>query len=162
MSYIPLANVTLGASATTVTFSSIPATYQDLVLVVQALGTSNTSFWMRPNSSTNTSEYNFVRMDGNGISATSAANSGTFDEFYLGYYGELTTTERSNVKLEIFDYSQTNKHKSMLLRYGNANNGTGAHSYRWGTTAAITSILLRPQTGSFASGSTFALYGIIA
>jgi len=62
--------------------------------------------------------------------------------------------------LQFFDYSATNKHKSVLSRSDTATYGTGATANRWGSTAAISSILLYPNMNLFESGSTFHLYGI--
>jgi hypothetical protein len=39
--YTPIASITLGATATSVTFSSIPSTYTDLILVMNGSSTSD-------------------------------------------------------------------------------------------------------------------------
>jgi hypothetical protein len=59
--YTPLANVTLGATAATVTFGSIPATMRDLVVIVNGTTSSNVFTGLRFNSDSG-SNYTFVRM----------------------------------------------------------------------------------------------------
>jgi hypothetical protein len=60
------------------------------------------------------------------------------------------------------DYSATDKHKTVLVRSNAASTGVEAIAQRWASTAAITSILVFPSTGSWAAGGTFSLYGIVA
>jgi hypothetical protein len=59
---------------------------------------------------------------------------------------------------DIFDYTQSDKHKSVLLR---ANHGAELDviAARWASTAAITSITIN---SAFSAGSSFELFGIIA
>jgi hypothetical protein len=164
MSYIPLANVTLGASATTVTFSSIPATYQDLVLVASPI-TPSFPNWLgiRFNSVATSGAYPAVSMRGNGTSALSETST----DFQMQVPGQLQASERGLYKIEVMDYAITNKHKSVLAS-GNYATGAGTPSTtiiagRLASTSAITSMtLLLDSAVTFSSGSTFALYGIIA
>ena len=50
--YTPLANVTLGAAASSVTVGSIPATYRDVICVVVAEGSTTLQGRIRLNSDT--------------------------------------------------------------------------------------------------------------
>jgi hypothetical protein len=52
--YVAIAEQTLGTAAASVTFSSIPGTYTDLVLVISAQDTTNNSFALICNSDTGT------------------------------------------------------------------------------------------------------------
>jgi hypothetical protein len=158
--YTPLATTRLTSTATSVTFSSIPATYRDLVLVVLGQASiSNAEPRFRFNGDTSSS-YSFVAMRGNGSSASSNSGSATFGYFdplnnYVGSSQTLST-------LQIMDYSTTNKHKIALLRFGRASGGTGASATGWPVTSAITSISCFTNGDPFAIGSTFSLYGIIS
>jgi hypothetical protein len=62
---IPLANITLGSAAASVTFSSIVGTYRDLLLVSQLGHVSNNDIRIRFNSDTG-SNYNMVYSAGDG------------------------------------------------------------------------------------------------
>lgn len=154
--YTPLANITLGSSSTSVSFSSIPATYRDLVLVVNYEANSVGYLQLRVNNDTG-NNYSFVTMytDPAVVSTTN-----TYDRFYPTTNTTLSGARIMNVT-QIMDYSATDKHKSFLNRV----NFTRATSVqvvetqagRWANTAAITSIQV---LGGFAAGGTFALYGI--
>jgi hypothetical protein len=149
--YRPLANVTLGSSASSVTFSNIPATYRDLILVssfnLTAGGNPTISF----NGDTG-ANYSRVYMLGTGSSAISGAD--TSRQFAQATSGLIT----SNIT-QIMDYSATDKHKTFLVRDNNTTDGTIAYAFRWANTAAITSINI---SASLAAGVTISLYGVIA
>jgi len=152
--YTPLATVTLGASASSVTFSSIPATYRDLILVISATGTDSAER-LRFNGDTGTN-YSYVRMLGNGSTTASASLSG--EDYIRSISFSLETLY--NVIIQIMDYSATDKHKTTLGRGNNASTNTIATAGRWANTDAINSINYSLSSGSFASGSTFSIYGI--
>jgi hypothetical protein len=158
--YTPLATVTLGASASSVTFSSIPATYRDLIFIFNGTSASGTpAVEARVNGDTG-GNYNRVRMIGNGSTATSAAASG--QSSFTVAAGSMPTSTVATHIVQFMDYSATDKHKTVLNR-GNIPSGTvEAFAQRWANTAAITSISVFVTSDNFAAGSTFSLYGIVA
>ena len=156
--YTALATVTLGSSASSVTFSSIPATYRDLVLVYNGKATAGGSGnRMRVNGDTG-GNYALVRMYG--------YTGGTGSDVYtsgVGYFdvSAMNTSDGNMSIMQFMDYSATDKHKTVLFR----NQESGmlavlASAGRWANTAAITTINVFAASAQFASGSTFALYGI--
>jgi hypothetical protein len=65
--------------------------------------------------------------------------------------------------LDILDYSNTNKYKTLRALDAGDSNGSGNMeilSNLWMNTAAITSITLTLDSGNFTQYSSFALYGI--
>jgi hypothetical protein len=158
--YTPLATVTLGSSASSVTFSSIPATYRDLILVAAntTLSTSGEAFGLLRFNGDSSTIYSRVQMVGNLGSAQSTAASSE-NAIYSIMVG--STTYNSALTIQIMDYSATDKHKTVLLRSSSPNIVMGAAG-RWGSTSAITSIVISPSGTSWATGSTFSLYGVIA
>lgn len=158
--YVALANVTLGSSAASVTFSSINQGYRDLVLVVNGTwANTNSSAQMRFefNSDTTSTNYNRVSMYGDGSTAYSAAsNTNSFPGSSWGFGNPAPLWQ---VVANFLDYSATDKHKSYLVRTDDAANSLSANALRWSNTAAITSI--RVAAGlSLGAGTTLALYGI--
>jgi hypothetical protein len=148
--YTPLATVTLGGTASSVTFSSIPATYRDLVLVVNGKTSGNQSTGLRFNSDSG-SNYSMVRM----FTTSSSTSTTTF--------GLLTTGDPTADTLsiaQIMDYSATDKHKTFLVRSNITANNTAAHAVRWADTDAITSVEVVAISTTWAVGTTFGLYGI--
>lgn len=155
-----LANVTLGSSASTVTFSSISGSYRDLVLVQNATsadGSTYTGMRLRFNSDAGTN-YFYCAL---GAESTAFTFSGSAAQMPTG-----TMAPQQAVSItQIFDYAQTDKHKPVISRYGYASttgDGVALWAERWASTSAITSIQLFPAANSFAAGSTFALYGVSA
>lgn len=157
--YKALANLTLSSSASTVTFSSISGNYRDLVLVISDIKMStDATVYIRYNSDTG-SNYNQVFMSGQGsVTASQSANSTRFD---IGYYTYASTTDTGfNIEADILDYTATDKHKTAIVRSNRASAGTESFAARWASTSAITTIALIASTGTFSSGTKFALYGV--
>lgn len=161
--HVLLSQITLAANATDVTFSSLPATYGDLVLVASArsttAGSGEDSLDIRFNSDTG-SNYNMVRMYGTGSSAISATNT-SVTSMPIGRIGYASYNFAPNI-IQIMDYSATDKHKTVLGRANVAEAVVYATAGRWASTNAITSIAISLGSGNIVSGSTFALYGVHA
>ena len=155
--YTALANLTLASNTGTITFSNIPATYRDLILVIDILGltggASSRNAYMTFNSTQGTTVY----MYGGG----GAAVSGTDATDVLLPYGST----RNLTVMNIMDYSATDKHKTILQRTGYAENVAWALGSRVATTSAITTFSIFGSdnaTDLFITGCTFSLYGVIA
>jgi hypothetical protein len=147
--------VTLGASASSVTFSNIPATYRDLVLVVGGLASAQANFQLQFNNDTG-SNYNWVNalaFSGGAASANEANQTSTENAVIIG-------SAQSTILVNFMDYSATDKHKTILARShaGTAELRMGAA--RWADTSAINEIKISLNTGTLSSGSIFSLYGI--
>lgn len=156
--YTAIASQTLTSSASSVTFSSIPGTFRDLVLVAQATTTGATTRAIRLQFNSDTgSNYSVVNMSGDGSSASSTTSTTT--SFTVG---PCAMTIVGQGIMQIMDYSATDKHKSVLTRNDNAEGSLTAYAQRWANTSAVTSIYLFPNLDSFAAGSTFSLYGVSA
>lgn len=156
--YIPLATLTLTSSSSNVTFSNIPATYRDLVLVIDdARCTNNQQFNARFNSDTGTN-YSWVYMRGSSGGSEAAAQGSPLANFR---FANINSTKSSHIT-NIMDYSATNKHKTMLTRSNNDSGETWALANRYASTSAITSITIFTAGDPMLSGMTASLYGIIA
>ena len=157
----PIASITLTASAGSVTFSSLPQTYTDLVLVASpcSTGTAQPDVYMQVNGTSST--YSRIRIGGNGSSVFS--NNITSETFWVLGPMEQTVGSTTNI-CNLMNYSSTNMHKTMLNRSTDAAIATQGMIQLWTSTAAITSIYLYPEPakGSFATGSIFTIYGIKA
>ena len=152
--YTALANVTLASTAASVTFSSIPASYRDFILVIEGLATSDSGIKIAFNADTTDANYPFVFMRGTGSVADSGTNNRLISQFY--------SASRNNAICQIMDYSATDKHKTLLIRDQNPNAQTLARAMRWSNTGAVTSIAITTATSTFAATTSFALYGVIA
>jgi hypothetical protein len=156
---VPLANLTLGSAAATVTFSSISQSYRDLMLVATATisaGTGKVRFQINGDTASN---YSTVYMSGSNYSVASSTSATTF--IGSGAISELTTNLGQTI-FHALDFSATDKHKSFLIRSNNSALGTIATMARWASTSAVTSVVVYPSTSTFAAGSSFMLYGVSA
>jgi len=159
--YEPIATTTLGSTATTVSFTSIPGTYTDLVLVTSIkAATTNTNQWMRFNSDSGTN-YSSTNLYGTGSSALSTIQSSQ-DKINSVLSGFLTTTENSLGIYNIMNYSNTTTFKAMSSRFNNSGVVAQTEISLYRSTSAITSIEIFTTPDSFAVGSTLTLYGIKA
>jgi hypothetical protein len=157
--YVPIATQTVGSGITTVTFSSIPSTYTDLVIVVNAsLTAPDSNLDYRFNGDTGTN-YSYTSLSGTGSAASSTRAANT-NKGRLDNFGYLDTTMSTHI-IHIMDYADTAVYKTTLSRGNNTANGTSASVNLWRSTAAVTSVDLISFV-TFVSGSTFSLYGIKA
>jgi len=159
--YTPLANITLGSAAASVTFSSIVGTYKDLVLVSATFqnNAGDQASLVRFNSDT-ADNYSWIFMDTYGGNPSSGSGGPTSYALYE-YHQNVSSTTPSLTTMNIMDYSVTNKHKTSLHRFGAGSATTGAYATRWASTSVITSVTVASVVGSnFQAGSSFALYGI--
>lgn len=159
--YEPIATNTLGSAAASVTFSSIPATYTDLVLVITPIVTAATTFGMQYNGVTTGTPYSTTILYGDGTSATSARTSNE-NVIRISYGATSRTTNSGNIIVNIMNYANTTTYKTNLSRDNIASEATGAQVSLWRSTAAINQIVISPNSGGtiINTGSTFTLYGI--
>jgi hypothetical protein len=160
--YTLIDSVTLGSSASSVTFSGISATGKgDLILSIS--GTSGTSASNRYRiNGLSTTIYNSVIMQGSGSTTTSYNFSNTNSG--LAAWSDIGSGNSFSYLFQFVDYSATDKHKSVLCRWGSAGVEVGAVAGRVATTAAVTSIEIFNSPGGayYAAGTTFHLYQIVS
>lgn len=164
--YEPIATTTLGTAAADITFSSIPATYTDLKLIL-ASGSSGGSgspvyIGIQFNGDTATN-YGMVRLYSDGTSAGSvlAANLARAQIGIGKDQGTINTLLVSN----IFSYAGSTFKTAFTESSANTNGGGNAERFAntWRSTAAITSIKVFYVAGTnLIAGSTATLYGIKA
>ena len=160
--YTPIASITLGATASSVTFNSIPTTYTDLVLIVNAKSTDTVdNLDCRVGNGTVDSGSNYSRTyltgDGSGT-GSGRATSQSFARFT--YSGYTSSTQTGNQIIHIMNYANTTTNKTMLNRANNAGYNVEMLVNLWRSTAAINTIQLFGGS-NFVSGTTFNLYGIL-
>lgn len=163
--YTLIASNTLGSATNTVTLSSIPATYTDLILVYSGRGSgagSNAGVGLRFNSDTG-SNYSRTYLDGDGSTASSGRNT-SMSSIYCGNVpdGGVAAGTFDGGIIHIMDYANTTTYKTQIIRSGPVNLRTDAIVSLWRSTSAINSITFVNLDNNFVAGSTFKLYGIEA
>jgi hypothetical protein len=156
--YESIATTTLTSSANTVSFTSIPATYTDIVVSCKFQKTTTDNFWINFNGDS-ASNYSETWMVGNGSSAASGRESSTTRILLSNGVGD---GPNGMAIIHIFSYlGSTNK--TILTRNGDAAIATAAAAGLWRNTAAITSLAITTQVvNPWNAGTTFTLYGIKA
>lgn len=166
VTYEPIATVTLGSEASSIVFSSIPATYTDLRLVMVGVKPSATNSAPRVQFNTDTgasTNYSYTRLDGEGTTAssTTVANHAGIP---LIFFDALVTTTPKLGTLEIFNY-RGSTNKTCLNVESSDRNGSGRVVVAvgmWRNTAAITTITINDNSSrNFGVGTTATLYGIL-
>lgn len=162
--YTLISSTTLTSATTTITFSSIPQTYTDLVLKLSARGTDgfqSQDIYLLPNSSTSSQtnislalnsttvssavNYQLGRFIGFAPSTTSVANSFSNTEVYIPNY-TVTGSKPMNSFSTRPDTTASRQNITALAKLNQA-------------TAAITSLQV-VSPSNFEVGSSFYLYGI--
>lgn len=160
-----LQTVTVGAGgASSITFSSIPQTYTDLVVKVSprntGSGAGDSSFLIEFNGSS--SSYTGKTLYSNGSSVSS------FNETTPSIYGNVVSSWTANAfgnnEIYIPNYTSSN-YKSFSADGVGENNATRADAslgaLLWSNTAAITSITVKSYASfNFAQYTTATLYGV--
>jgi hypothetical protein len=159
--YTPLQSIELATSSSTVTFSNISQNYEDLVLVVSAIGsTAGADIRVQLNSDTG-SNYSITRLVAYTTAFSNRASNVTY--FQTTNSVGIGTTEFTASNFNFMNYSNTTTNKTMLVRHNQPQGSlmeTASHVGLWRNTAAITSITFSLSSGSYAAGSAFDLYGV--
>jgi len=175
-SYDAIGIVSVGSGGqTTISFTSIPATYKHLQIRAIARSTSSAggstvsygaSGFMTFNGDS-AANYAVHYIEGNG--STPSANAIPSYNYLLisdlgGPYATSTAGMFSASVIDILDYSNTSKNKTLRVLNGQDRNGYGRAMFQsglWMSTAAISSISITiSDSANFAQYTHFALYGI--
>jgi len=166
--YTLISSVTVGAGgASSIDFTSIPATYTDLLLKVSVRQDStNTAqainFRLNNDSGSN---YTVKMVYGSGSGAASAGTTATSIFYWYSSDASATASTFNNAEIYMPNYTSSNQ-KSLSFDSVSENNGTLAYANLtaglWTGTSAINRITLTPYTGAtnFVQYSTAYLYGI--
>ena len=159
--YELIATTTLGSAAASYTFSSISSAYTDLVLIYQSTTAPAAAYvGLQFNSDTGTN-YSVTRLSGSGTAASSdRKTSATKLELTAQSYIDDPITFNSIINVQ--NYANTTTYKTVISRQNLAAGGVDAVVGLWRSTSAISTIVLLTSSGTFDTGSTFTLYGILA
>ena len=162
----PIATQTLNSATATVTFSSIPQGYTDLRVVLQVKNSVGAGYatQLQYNSDTG-SNYSWTGAAGYAGSSPNSFRGTSVAVQKVGFTSATSGNAWTPINIDILNYANTTTNKTCLSR----SNSVDGNSYvlmmvgLWRNTAAINSITFTSESsGTFASGSTFTLYGIKA
>lgn len=172
--YFGLGTITVSGSTTSqITFSGIPSTYTDLVILCTArssLASTNDNMVLRVNGNSG-NNYSSSRVNSTTGTSISATRSATTNQITLSALNAAnqTTSIFSNYEIYFPKYADTARAKTISW-WGNgpSNTTTGTYSGFGGGQygqinsdfTAISSIQLSISGSNFVAGSSFSLYGI--
>jgi hypothetical protein len=160
--YTLIASNTVGSGgAASVTFSSISATYTDLLLKSSTRQSSGSVAYGTLEFNGSSANFTYRSIEGDG--ATAGSFNGATAPFGVVTPSGYTANTFSNIEFYIPNYASSN-YKSYSSDSVTENNATASYADLvaglWSNTAAITSIKMTPGAGNFVQYSTFYLYGI--
>jgi hypothetical protein len=158
-----LRSVYISSATNSITFSSIPQTYQHLVIRGVYIGTAvNDDIRVQFNSIT-TNTYSVHALYGIGNASTPSTTYGSTQAFmYLTSNAGDTNNPASSV-CEVLDYTNTNKYKVIRVTSGLDRNGSGQIQFYSGSyqqTTAVSTIKIYAATGNLGVGTRYSLYGV--
>ena len=160
--YTPIASQTLASAAASVTFSSIPQGYTDLILIVNGInssGGSDACVVQLGNGSIDAgSNYSTTFLYGVGSGSGSSGRQANAN------FMQLTRSNSANQTtsiIQIQNYSNTTTYKTCLSRSNDSSAFVWSAVGLWRSTSAINTLkFYNDGGGNFAAGSTFSIYGI--
>jgi hypothetical protein len=166
ITYTPIATVNGTGSSGTITLSSIPATYTDLVLVANPVPTTvgGIDLYLTVNGDTTSGLYSKTHLSGQASSAGSIRFSSQNRIATFWQVGP-ENTQPFLVNYSLQNYANSSVFKTVLARAGAfqaSASEVNAFVGLWRNTNAITSVTLTASSGNFTTASTFTLYGIKA
>ena len=153
--YDPIATATASGSQAVITFSSIPSTFTDIILVISGNTVNSTAQLTFNNDST--ALYSRTSLRGNGTSATSFLQSDLNCIPIDGSYSQPS----QNAIIHVMNYSNATTFKTSLVRSNNAGAGIDQAVGLYRSTNAINRLDVLMAV-NWTSGTTFTLYGIKA
>ena len=155
--YVALKTETVATATNSVTFNlSGISGYTDLVLVADYTNSAASNILGRFNGDTG-SNYSWTYLDGNGTIATSGRGS---NQTIMNFGYSFGASNRNNAIIQFMNYANTTTNKTVINRQNQPAGYVSATVNMWRNTAAVTSITISCDSGNFAVGSTFNLYGI--
>jgi len=156
---------TLTTTTASITFSSIPSTYTDLLLSISSRNSDiyyEVHFIFNGDTGNNYSGRN-IYGTGSSVVSSSSSSISSLQNLTVESVSGQTASTFGNIQLYIPNYLSSN-YKSISADGLDENNATSAIAMLgaglWSNTAAITSIQAFPSLGSFVQYSSFYLYGI--
>ena len=165
LTYEPITTFTVGSAISDISFTSIPATYTDLVISISSIsnGTNNPTITTTINGDTGNS-YSGVQVyyASGGVAQGNKNTNASFISLARAVGISGVNNGKSMLTVYLFDYANTTKFKGLLCQTYNYFGGVEQDVATWRSTAAITSINFNAGGTSWGVGTVYTLYGIKA
>ena len=166
-----IATTYLEADAASITFSSIPSTYEHLQLRCSLHAANASTYeqvWLQFGTGgvvDTGSNYSMQGMRANSTSPSPRADV-AITKIYVFYMasGSQNAANSSLMVTDLFNYSSTTKKKvtQSVLQFNGSSSGyyySTVYCGSWTNTGAVSDIKITPSSGNFGRGTTITLYG---
>jgi hypothetical protein len=159
-SYFPIASYTVPSGGqASITFAGLPQTFAHLqVRFLTLVAGAGSGSYTYINGDTTQANYREHVLYGNGA----AASAGSYQNSYMPQFQGGSTSPGSFI-MDILDYTNTNKNKTLRGLGGYDANGSGYIAFEsllWMNTAAITSLQFSPVGTTWLEYSNISIYGV--
>jgi hypothetical protein len=162
-SYESIQTVPVTTSQSSISFTTIPSTYKHLQIRATYFNSASIVDMKATFNSDTAANYSIHYLYGTG-SAVAAAAAANASYALAGVTGAASNQGAGVAIVDILDYADTNKFKTVRTLTGLDTNSTtcfiALESGAWRSTSAITRIDISPSSGTISQYSSFALYGI--
>ena len=161
----PIATTLVGSGgSSTIIFNDIPQTYKHLqIRGIMRCSAASDNILIRFNSDIAANyAWHVLRGNGTAASAAAVANASSGELGWTTYSGQ-TTSAFAGAVIDILDYTNTIKYKTVRSLSGGDVNGAGTitlGSSLWQNTNSVNSITIVMGSGNFEQYSRLSLYGI--
>jgi hypothetical protein len=158
--YTLISSVTVGSGgAANIEFTSIPATYTDLVLKVSPrISSTNSTVYVDYNSSTSNQSWNRLYNSSGSVGGDTSSR-----QLITAVTSDFTASTFGSTEIYIPNYASSNNKSSSVDTVQENNSSTNLQALianLWSNSAAITAIRIVASSGTFVQYSTAYLYGI--
>jgi len=158
--YTLISSVIVGSGgAANIEFTSIPATYTDLLLKVSPrISSTNGTVYVDYNSSTSNQSWNRLYNSSGSVGADTGSR-----QYITAVTSDYTANTFGSTEIYIPNYASSNNKSSLVDTVQENNSSTNLQALvanLWSNSAAITAIRIVPFSGTFVQYSTAYLYGI--
>lgn len=168
--YEPIQSITATGSSGTISFTSIPNTYTDLVFTGNFVAASGTPYmYVRLNNDTTAANYNSGWTQFVGVNSLSSPTLIFGTQPYLigpGWSNSYGANGAVALHIDLQNYADTNKSKIWDALYfaatGTGNNAEFISMYgTYTNTSAINRVDFIQSTGNIASGGSITMWGVL-
>lgn len=166
---VQIAQIVASGTPSTITFSSIPGTYTNLVVSLfgrdTITGSSDLNVFLKINGDATAANYTateglFGTGSGTGSTSTASSTSGAFIAKIPGTSGDANALGVATITFPSYAATTFWKMVASVIAQNGGTLQNALVSFRWKSTSAITSLTLTAGGTAFANGTTATLYGL--
>lgn len=155
---VPLEDIVLSSNTTTISISSIPNIYRDIIISLTWRNSGNSSA-VRVRLNDSTGSHDWATFYSNMNNSTGGWNGDESSSRAFGVAAGPTTNWQTGT-ITVYDYSNTNRHTLLIARHADASGDNSYVGGRWESGAAVNKITIFDVLGqTIQAGSRIQVWG---